>query len=392
MAVAIITAAGNGKRMKSKTPKLLLPIFGKPVLYYTISNFYDHPDVENVIVAVNKKIKKHTEEIVRTFFSSKKNKVRIVIGGDSRAESVLAGIGYCKRYLAPKKKDIILIHNGANPIVHFDEISLCIKTANKKGGCIVTHPVTSTLKEVGGKHVIKTHDRKNFANAQTPQCFVYSKLVEALTKVGTKYLDMTDESCLFEAVGFKVAHIPASEDNIKITTLKDYEKVRHILGDLPNDYVVGLGQDSHEFSDKKGLTLGGLYIAEEKKMKANSDGDVIIHALCNGLLQAMGEKSLGAFADDLCEKKKIKDSMKYLEKIVKKIHKKKYTVNNIGIMVEAKRPSIDIYSKKMRENIAKVCGIGIHRVGITATSGENLTPFGKGKAIQVFCIVTIKKA
>jgi len=81
-----------------------------------------------------------------------------------------------------------------------------------------------------------------------------------------------------------------------------------------------------------------------------------------------------------------------LEKIVKKIRKKKYTVNNIGIMVEAKRPEIDSYSKKMRENIAKACGIGIHRVGITATSGENLTPFGKGKAIQVFCIVTIKKA
>jgi len=392
MAIAIITAAGNGKRMKSKLPKLLLPVFGKPVLYYTVSNFYDHPEIENILIVVSKKIKRQVEMMVEDLFSSRKNKVKIIMGGGSRAESVIAGIAYCKRYLTPKKNEIIAIHNGANPIVHFDEISLCIKQAKKNGGCIVTHELTSTLKEVGKKHVIKTHDRKNFANAQTPQCFVYSKFIDALKKVGTKYMDMTDESCLFEAAGFKVAHIPASENNIKITTLKDYERVRHLLGDLPDDYLIGLGQDSHEFGDKKGLTLGGVFIASEKKMKANSDGDVIIHSICNALLQATGEKSLGAFADDLCEKKKIKNSMKYLEEIVKKIRRKKYLINNIGIMVEAKRPEIDLYSKKIRENIASVCGVEVHRVGVTATSGENLTPFGKGKAIQVFCIVTIKKA
>lgn len=392
MTIALIVAAGDGKRMKSKTPKLFLSIFGKPVLYYTISNFYDHPEIENIVIIVNKKIKRQTEKLVKTLFSSKKNKVRIVMGGPSRPESILAGISYCKRYLKPKKKDIIAIHNGGNPVVHFDEISLCIKKAKKIGGCIVVHPITSTLKEVKKKHIVKTHNRNNFANAQTPQCFVYSKFIDALRKVGPKYVDMTDEASLFEAAGFKVAHIPASENNIKITTQKDYERVRHILGDLPNDYIIGLGQDSHEFGTKKGLTIGGVFIANEKGMKANSDGDTIVHAICNGLLQAIGEKSLGAFANDWCEKKKIRKSMKYLEKIVKKVHRKGYKVNNIGIMVEAKRPKIDSYSKKIRENIAKACDISVHRVGITATSGENLTPFGKGKAIQVFSIITIKKA
>lgn len=391
MAIALILAAGEGKRMKLKTPKVLLPIFKKPVLYYTISNFYDHPEIETIVIIVNKKIKSHVEKLVNNFFSSKENKVKIIIGGASRPESVLAGISYCKKYLKSDKKNIIAIHNGANPIVHFDEISLCLKKAKQTGGCIVASPVNATLKEVNKKHIVKTHNRSNFVHAQTPQCFVYSKFIEALKKVGPDYVNMTDEASLFEAAGYKVAHIPASENNIKITTQKDYEHVRHLLGDLPDDYIIGLGQDSHEFGTKKGLTLGGVFIKDEKEMKANSDGDTIIHSVCNGLLQAIGEKSLGAFADDWCEKKRIKDSKKYLEKIVKKIHKKGYKVNNIGIMVEAARPKIDLYSKKMRENIAKLCKVEIHRVGITATSGEKLTPFGKGKAIQVFSIITIKK-
>lgn len=392
MAIALIVAAGEGKRMKSKTPKLLLPIFGKPVLYYTISNFYDHPEIENIVIVVNKKIKKNVEKLVKNLFSSRKNKVRVVLGGGTRAESVLSGITYIKRYLKPENKDILAIHNGGNPIVHFDEISLCIKKAKKVGGCIVTHPVTSTLKEVNKKHIVKTHNRNDFANAQTPQCFLYSKFIDALKKVGPNYVNMTDEASLFEEAGFKVSHIPASEDNIKITTQKDYERIRHILGDLPDDYITGLGQDSHEFSNKTGLVLGGVKIPNEKGMQAKSDGDVIIHSICNGLLQAIGAKSLGAFADDWCEKKKIKNSMKYLEKIIKKVHRKGCKVNNIGVMIEAKRPKIDAYSKKMRERIANACEITTKRVGITATSGENLTPFGKGKAIQVFSIVTIKKA
>jgi len=391
MAIAVIVAAGEGKRMKTKIPKLLLPIFGKPVLYYTISNFYDHPEIENILIVVNKKIKIQVEKIIQDFFSSRENKIGIVTGGASRAESVLIGVTYCKQHFAPKSSEIIAIHNGANPIVHFDEISFCIKQAKKNGACIVTYPVTSTLKEIKKNRIIKTYDRDNFANAQTPQCFVYSKFIKALKKVGARYTDMTDEACLFEAAGFKVEHIPASENNIKITALKDYERARYILGDLPDDYLVGLGQDSHEFGGKKGLTLGGVFIADEKRMKANSDGDVIVHSICNALLQVIGEKSLGAFADDLCEKKNITNSMQYLEKIVRKVHRKKYVINNIGVMIEAQHPAIDFYSKKMRENIANVCRIDVHRIGITATSGENLTPFGKGKAIQVFCIVTIKK-
>ncbi|MFC1656318.1 2-C-methyl-D-erythritol 2,4-cyclodiphosphate synthase [Patescibacteria group bacterium] len=163
------------------------------------------------------------------------------------------------------------------------------------------------------------------------------------------------------------------------------------MGDLPDDYLVGIGQDSHAVSKKKGLVLGGVRFADEYKLEANSDGDVLLHSLCNGLLQAISEKSLGAFADDLCLKKNIKNSKKYLDVALRKVKRKGYKLNNLGVMIECKRPKIDKVSQKVKENLSKLTGLPEARIGITATSGEKLTSFGKGKGIQCLCIVSLKK-
>lgn len=377
--------------MGLKKPKLLLPVFGKPVLYYTVSAFYDHPSIETIIIAVNKAIHHETKKMVQAYFSAKKNRVHIIQGGSTRPETVLNGLQYCKKACNPDDKTIITVHNGANPLVTNKEITACIDKAKKHHACIAVHPVTSTLKEVKNKTVVQTHNRDAFAHAQTPQCFMYKHMVKALETVGPQYADMTDEAQLMEAAGYTVHHIPASEHNIKMTTEKDYSSIRHILGDLPDDYLIGLGQDSHAFGTEKGLMLGGVLLQDEPALEANSDGDVVIHALCNALLQALGEKSLGAFADTWCNKKNIKDSTKYLQKIVGMVHKKGYAINNIGIMIEAKKPAIDPYSNAMKEHIATQCNLDPKRIGINATSGEKLTAFGKGKGIQVYSIVTIKK-
>ena len=117
----------------------------------------------------------------------------------------------------------------------------------------------------------------------------------------------------------------------------------------------------------------------------------MIHALCTGLLQAIGEKSLGAFADDWCKKQKIKDSKKYLSKILKKVNRKGFEINNIGVMLEGKRPNIDQISSKMKTKLVELCKVQETRIGITAHTGEKLTSFGKGKGLQCFCIVSLKK-
>ncbi len=391
MNIALIAAAGTGKRMKNKTPKLLLPIHNKPVLYHTVVNFYDHPEIDRIVLVINRKLKKPVEKMIKAYFPGNSKKIKLVPGGSTRAESVLNGVQYISRYLKPGSKDLILIHNGANPIVSYDEINICMKKAKSKGACIVTKPVKSTLKEAQKIKIQKTHNREKFRLAQTPQIFTYKILKDSLKKAGVDYINMTDEAQLAEAAGHNVYHIRASENNIKVTTKQDYEYIRHVLGDIPEDYIMGIGQDSHEFSDKGNLILGGLEFKKEKKLKGNSDGDVILHALCNALLQAIGQKSLGAFADKWCKIEKIKDSKKYIKKILKKADKKGYKINNIGCMIEGKHPKIDEISPKLKAGLADLCDVSQNRIGITATSGENLTSFGKGKGLQCYCIISLKK-
>jgi len=150
-------------------------------------------------------------------------------------------------------------------------------------------------------------------------------------------------------------------------------------------YRIGLGQDSHAFktSGKKPLILGGVRISENGGLSGNSDTDVILHSLCNALSSAIGGDSLAAWSDEMCFKKGIKDSKKYVEYIFTKVKQKKYRVENVSICVEAKKPRLDLkIIEKIKEKIASLLEINIQQVGITFTSGENLTPFGQGKGIQ----------
>jgi len=159
-------------------------------------------------------------------------------------------------------------------------------------------------------------------------------------------------------------------------------------------FRVGIGQDSHPFEklQNKLLILGGVKISDNGGLQGNSDGDVIIHSLCNALSSAVGGDSLGTWSDDMCLKQGIKDSTKYLEYVFNIIKNKNYILENIAISVEAKKPylSIDVI-KKIKESLAKLLNINIDQVGITFTSGEELTACGRGEAVQAFSIASLSK-
>ncbi|MBI4232056.1 2-C-methyl-D-erythritol 4-phosphate cytidylyltransferase, partial [Candidatus Peregrinibacteria bacterium] len=322
----IILAAGQGQRMKNKKDKLLLEAGGKPLIYYSLMAFNDHPEISGVTLVVNKQNSAALQKVVKTYFFPKVNK--FVQGGLSRYESFIAGF----KALGDKigKNDIVLVHNGANPLVSEDEISAAIKKAEETGAAIVGHKVVDTIKEIDKGLIKKTHDRSLLFAAQTPQAAKYGLLKKAFDHAVKKKLEPTDESMLLEAIGQKVSIIEASENNFKVTTAGDFVKLQAILGDLPEDFRIGIGQDSHMFDEKeKGLTLGGILLNEERKLQANSDGDVILHAIFNAISQALGDHSLGFYADEMCEKG-VKDSKKYLDPLLKKMKAAKFKLNSLG--------------------------------------------------------------
>ena len=158
-------------------------------------------------------------------------------------------------------------------------------------------------------------------------------------------------------------------------------------------FRVGFGQDSHRFAKTGGrkLVLGGVYIPGAIGLAGNSDADVVLHALCRALEQAIGQDGFSRYADEM-SRRGIDDSRQYVAVALARVADAGYRVNNVGVSIEAHTPRIDPVRAEMKTSIATLLGIAEDAVGINATTGEGLTPFGQAQGVQAFCIVSLVKS
>ncbi len=154
-----------------------------------------------------------------------------------------------------------------------------------------------------------------------------------------------------------------------------------------------IGQDSHAFETdpdkqfKKPLVLGGIMFENMPCLAANSDGDVILHAITNAVSGITCRNILGGIADEMCARG-ITDSSEYLRVALSDLSGIGGSIVSVSVSVEAKTPKFKNRIPEMRESIGKLLGIPSDRCGITATTGEGLTAFGRGEGIAVFAAVT----
>ena len=154
-------------------------------------------------------------------------------------------------------------------------------------------------------------------------------------------------------------------------------------------YRNGIGQDSHRFladGSSKPCVVGGLIFDGAPGLDADSDGDVVLHAICNAISSVSGVPILGGIARDLCHKDGITDSSVYLEAALKTLGKQ--SIVHVALAIEGKRPPFQARSDEMRKVVADLLDVEISQVGITFTSGDGLTDFGCGEGLQCFCILT----
>ncbi|MES2121493.1 MAG: 2-C-methyl-D-erythritol 2,4-cyclodiphosphate synthase [Chlamydiota bacterium] len=152
---------------------------------------------------------------------------------------------------------------------------------------------------------------------------------------------------------------------------------------------VGIGQDSHRFlpeDSTKPCIIAGIIFEEVPGFSADSDGDIVFHAICNAITSLTHVPILGKVAIDLCHKDGITDSQVYLEKALETLGKQK--VQHVALTIEGKRPRFQKRTEELRMKIASVMKLSIEQVGMTSTSGDGLTDFGCGDGAQCFCILT----
>lgn len=215
---AIILAAGNGTRMKADKSKLLLEINGKTVIERTVNTFSNIADIDGIIVVV-----RETDIPLYENVLSKYN-ISYCIGGSTRQESVSNAVE------TVDNADMLIIHDGARPLVTENEISNTLRVAQEKGAAAVGVRVKDTIKVVDKNNkIIDTPERSSLIAIQTPQIFKFDKYIEAMKLAKEQGKDFTDDCKLLENAGEDVFVVDGEYTNIKITTPEDIPVAESIL-------------------------------------------------------------------------------------------------------------------------------------------------------------------
>lgn len=228
--VAIVLAAGRGKRMQSDVAKQYMLVKGKPVLYYSLKAFEDSVADEIILVTAESEITYCKEEIVERYGFHKV--VKIVAGGKERYHSVYNGLKACE------DAGVVLIHDGARPFVDNDIIVRNINMVKEYGACVTGMPVKDTIKIADENGFVKETPRRDLIWAiQTPQTFRYELIKKSYDLFFEKEEEncnkysVTDDSMMAEIFGgLKVKLVEGSYNNVKITTPEDMMLAETILG------------------------------------------------------------------------------------------------------------------------------------------------------------------
>lgn len=158
---------------------------------------------------------------------------------------------------------------------------------------------------------------------------------------------------------------------------------------------IGHGYDAHRFgaagSQAGGIILGGVDIPFDKSLEAHSDGDVLLHALCDALLGASGQGDIGKHFPDSSDEYEGISSRLLLQKVHQLIVDKKLTVGNVDITVVAQAPKIMPHINNMKQHISEDLEIEIDRVNIKATTTEGMGFVGRGEGIAVHAVVLLNE-
>lgn len=217
---AIVLAAGSGSRMKNKTKKQFMEIKGKPVIWYSLFEF-EKSRVDEIILVTGKEDIDYCKKEIVEKYNLKKIK-NVVAGGSERYESVYNG-------LKEVTGNIVLIHDGARPLINNEIIERSIEGTIKSDACVVGVPVKDTIKRADKEgYIIDTPNRSELWITQTPQSFktdlvkmAYKKMKEELEK-GNTTLNITDDAMVVEEFTTnQVRFVQGDYKNIKVTTPED---------------------------------------------------------------------------------------------------------------------------------------------------------------------------
>ncbi len=368
---AILVAAGSGSRFGTGTPKQFVPLAGKPVIRHAAEALAAHVDLLQPV----------GDSATITAALTGLTHLPPVAGGATRQDSVRAGLDA----LQSAAPDVVLVHDAARPLIPRGTIPALLAALGDAAGAIPAIPVADTLKRATDGVVAMTVPREDLHRAQTPQAFHYGVLLAAHRGA---VAGATDDASLLEAMGERVAIIPGSEDNIKLTYTDDLQRLERAMGSCLTAHV-GIGFDVHALVTGRRLMLCGVSIPHEKGLAGHSDADVGIHALCDAIYGALAEGDIGRHFPPSEEAWRNADSARFLAHAAERIAARGGRLGNADVTLICERPKIAPYAHAMSARLAAILGVDASRVSVKATTTEKLGFTGRGEGIAAQAVVSV---
>lgn len=383
---AVIVAGGSGLRAGGEKPKQYQLIGGKPVIWWTLKAFLDHPGISHIQAVIGEG---HEEMFAESTVGL--DLYPAVVGGSTRQDSCRTGVESVARH-SPAK---VLIHDAARPFVSRDLISHVIAWLDRYPAVIPGMPVAETIKYAPGGIIDRTVDRAGMWTAQTPQGFGFAEILKAHRDAHENAAaNLTDDASVAERAGISIAMIPGRIENRKLTTAEDIEIADHAMmarefANLP-DIRVGQGIDIHAFDDGDAVILCGVRIPHSRKLKGHSDADAAMHALTDAVLGTIGEGDIGVHFPPSDPKWKGAASRIFLDHAVALLHRRGGMVANADITILAEAPKIAPHIAAMKAVLAPLLHVSPDRIAIKATTTETLGAIGRKEGIMAFATVTVR--
>lgn len=369
----VIVAGGSGTRMGR--PKQMLPLGGKPVLVRTVEAFKNAPSVRQIVVVTPAE----NRAVLNAYFSD----LIYADAGSTRLESVKNGFA-----LTDPSAQTVAVHDGARPLVNPQHIEACLVEAAAHGAAVLAVPVKDTIKICKDGAVEKTLDRSLLRAAQTPQCYRREVLAEALAKFGAEK-DATDESQLVEKTGVKVRVVMSDYKNNKITTPEDLTFAEALVSENVQ-YRTGFGFDLHRLEAGRKLYLGGTEIPHTKGFLGHSDGDLVLHALCDAVLGALCAGEIGILFPPTDESIKGISSVTIAKKVLEIVRAHKAEIVHIDATVITQEPKIKPHYDAVRKSLSAVFEMPVENISFKSKSHEHVGEIGRGEAAMCHAVATVK--
>lgn len=377
----IVVAAGSGERLAATSPKAFVSVAGKTLLEHALSALNDTDHTLQVVIVAPEKWLGAAEDLGGKTLDSRHSQ-SVVAGGATRSDSVRAGLGQ-----VDSAATTVLIHDAARALCPPEVFNRVIDAINS--GAVAVIPaieVVDTLSPIDHATGVTgaAVDRSALAIVQTPQGFSRDVIVQAHDAFPE---NATDDAEIARLAGHQVISVPGDARAFKITHPADLERAHQLLS-TTEDLRVGIATDVHAYDETTPLWLGGVHWPGEPGLSGHSDGDIVLHVICDALLQAASLGDMGTLFGVSRPEFEGANSRVFLDHVLGLLAEEGFSIRSVSCQLVANTPRFAGRREEISGLLTEIIGAPVH---VASTTSDGLGFTGRGEGMAAFAVALLAR-